>query len=108
MVRYEVKNELNANEDKNVILEIEEEFSGTLLNGLNIYVMDASNDDLIANMSLSYIEVLELYKMLSEKICNTQIQMVKMKDKRLRECKNTKIKQYIDEDGNTYFAGLEV
>lgn len=72
MIRYKVKNCID--EDRDAILEIEEEFTNTLLNGLNISVTDFNNDNLIANISLSYFEVLELYKMLTEKICNTQIQ----------------------------------
>ena len=72
MIRYKVKNCID--EDRDAILEIEEEFTNTLLNGLNISGTDFNNDNLIANISLSYFEVLELYKMLTEKICNTQIQ----------------------------------
>ena len=72
MIRYKVKNCID--EDKDVILEIEEEFTNTLLNGLNISVTDFENGSLITNISLSYFEVLELYKMLTEKICNTQMQ----------------------------------
>lgn len=72
MIRYKVKNYIDEHKDS--ILEIEEEFTNTLLHGLNISVMDFENDDLIVNISLTYNQVLELYKMLTEKICNTQIQ----------------------------------
>ena len=67
-----VKNYIDEHKDS--ILEIEEEFTNTLLHGLNISVTDFENDDLIVNISLTYNQVLELYKMLTEKICNTQIQ----------------------------------
>lgn len=72
MIRYKVKNYIDEHKDS--ILEIEEEFTNTLLHGLNISVTDFENDDLIVNISLTYNQVLELYKMLTEKICNTQIQ----------------------------------
>lgn len=72
MIKYKVANHID--EYKCVVLEIEEEFTNTLLHGLNISITDFDNDDLMVNISLSYIQVLELYKMLTEKICNTQIQ----------------------------------
>lgn len=46
MIRYKVKNCIDK--DKDVILEIEEEFTNTLLNGLNISVTDFESDSLIS------------------------------------------------------------
>lgn len=72
MIRYKLKNHIDK--DENVVLEIEEEFTNTLLHGLNISVANFKDGDLMVNVSLSYVQTLELYKMLTEKICNTQIQ----------------------------------
>ena len=84
MIRYKVKNCIN--EDKDAILEIEEEFTNTLLNGLNISVTDFESDNLIINTTLSYVQVLDLYKMLTEKICSTQIQTLDIMKSKLNKC----------------------
>ena len=84
MIRYKVKNCIDK--DKDVILEIEEEFTNTLLNGLNISVTDFESDSLIINTTLSYVQVLDLYKMLTEKICSTQIQTLDIMKSKLNKC----------------------
>ncbi len=107
MIRYKVKNCID--EDKDVILEIEEEFTNTLLNGLNISVTDFENGSLITNISLSYFEVLELYKMLTEKICNTQMQTLDiMKSKQNKYIlEGNKLKYYCKKCGkDVKFTGL--
>ena len=86
MIRYKVKNCIDK--DKDVILEIEEEFTNTLLNGLNISVTDFESDSLIINTTLSYVQVLDLYKMLTEKICSTQIQTLDVMKSKPNKCIN--------------------
>ena len=66
MIRIKTTNCLNSEDE--VILELEEEFTGNLLHGLNISIEKCNGKgELIANMTLAYTEVLELYKMLTEK-----------------------------------------
>ena len=81
MIKIKTTNYLNSEDE--VILEFEEEFTGSLLHGLNISIEECnSKGELIANITLTYTEVLELYKMLTEKICKTQIYTVdKLKEK---------------------------
>ena len=81
MIKIKTINCLSSEDE--VILELEEEFTGNLLHGLNISIEKCNGKgELIANMTLTYTEVLELYKMLTEKICNTQIYTVdKLKEK---------------------------
>lgn len=81
MIRIKTTNCLSSEDE--VILEFEEEFTGSLVYGLNISIEECNGKgELIANMTLTYIEVLELYKMLTEKICKTQIYTVdKLKEK---------------------------
>lgn len=74
LIRYKVKNHNQS--EKEVIIEIEEEFTNTLIHGLNISVEDDNSKDFILNISLTYTQTLELYKMLTEKMCSTQIQML--------------------------------
>ena len=81
MIKIKTTNCLNSEDE--VILEFEEEFTGNLLHGLNISIEKCNGKgELIANMTLTYTEVLELYKMLTEKISKTQIYTVdKLKEK---------------------------
>ena len=81
MIRIKTTNCLNSEDE--VILEFEEEFTGNLLHGLNISIEKCNGKgELIANITLTYTEVLELYKMLTENICKTQIYTVdKLKEK---------------------------
>ena len=81
MIKIKTINCLSSEDE--VILEFEEEFTGSLLYGLNVSIENCSGKgELIANMTLTYTEVLELYKMLTEKICKTQIYTVdKLKEK---------------------------
>lgn len=74
MLRYNTKNYIQS--EKEVIIEIEEEHHNTLLHGLNITVEDFDSKDLLINLSLSYEQVIDLYKMLTEKMCTTQMQML--------------------------------
>ena len=85
MIRYKVKNCIDK--DKDVILEIEEEFTNTLLNGLNISVTDFESDSLIINTTLSYVSSIRLYiRLLTEKICSTQIQTLDIMKSKLNKC----------------------
>lgn len=108
MIRYKVKNCIDK--DKDVILEIEEEFTNTLLNGLNISVTDFESDSLIINTTLSYVQVLDLYKMLTEKICSTQIQTLDIMKSKLNKCiieDRDKLKYYCKRCGKEVkFTGL--
>ena len=81
MIRIKTTNCLSSEDE--VILEFEEEFTGNLLHGLNISIEKCNGKgELIANITLIHVEVLELYKMLTEKICKTQIYTVdKLKEK---------------------------
>ena len=66
MIKIKTTNYLNSEDE--VVLEFEEEFTGSLLHGLNISIEECnSKGELIANITLTYTEVLELYKMLTEK-----------------------------------------
>ena len=92
MLRYEVENYIGQIEEpEKAFIEIEEDFKGTLLYGLNISI-ENENEDYLANISLSYEQVLEVYKMLTEKICGTQIQTLDiMQKKRKKEILNGRL-----------------
>lgn len=72
MIRYKTTNYTDVVEE--IIIEIEEEFTNTLLYGLNISI--ENEEGLWINTTLSYTQVLDLYKMLTEKMCSTQMQML--------------------------------
>lgn len=74
MLRYKVKNYVK--DEKEVTIEIEEECSNTLIYGLNILVEDKKDADYLVNITLTHTQVLELYKMLTEKMCSTQVHML--------------------------------
>ena len=71
---------INNIEDKEeIVIEMEEEYTNTLLHGLNISIENEKG--LLVNTSLSYTEVLDLYHMLTKKICSTQIHMLGIMNK---------------------------
>ena len=68
MLKFDVSNWDNYGNESGAFVEFEEETKGTLLDGLNVYVLSSSNDFVISNIVLSYKQVLALNKFLNKKI----------------------------------------
>lgn len=69
-----VENCTDINED--VYLEIEKDFESDPVKGINISMVGVTNENLIANVTLTYEDSMELYKGLTKYICEVQQQLI--------------------------------